>query len=111
VWSVLYLLIAVSYGYVLLLCIKGTAPYAVLLPLILNLITNALYTPLQFGLRNLWLATIDILLVLATLIWTLLAVYPYTHWASLINLPYLAWVCFATILQISITILNPRQTY
>ena len=73
---------------------------------ILNLIFNFAFTPLQFGLKNNLLAAADILLVLATLIWAMVAIYPHTRWIALANVPYLLWVIFATILQLTITYLN-----
>ncbi len=106
VWSVLYVIIAASFGYVAYLYFKGTIPFAVLLPFILNLIFNAAFTPLQFGLKNNLLATIDIVLVLGTLVWALYAIYTYVPWVTYVNIPYLAWVTFATVLQITITYLN-----
>lgn len=106
VWSVLYVIIAASFGYVAYLYFKGTIPFVVLLPFILNLIFNAAFTPLQFGLKNNLLATIDIVLVLGTLVWALYAIYTYVPWVTYVNIPYLAWVTFATVLQITITYLN-----
>jgi benzodiazapine receptor len=76
VWTVLYLVIAVSFGYVLLQTLKRRYPFAVLLPFILNLVFNLAYTPIQFGLKNNALASVDILLVLGTLVWALLVVWP-----------------------------------
>ena len=106
VWSVLYVIITASFGYVAYLYFKGTIPFAVFLPFILNLIFNFAFTPLQFGLKNNLLATIDIALVLGTLVWALYAIYSYIPWVTYVNIPYLAWVSFATILQITITYLN-----
>jgi len=106
VWSVLYIIIAVSFGYVFYLYYKGVVPFLVILPFILNLLFNFAFTPIQFGLKNNLLATIDILLVLTTLIWALYAIYHYVPWVSYVNLPYLAWVCFASVLQLTITYLN-----
>ena len=76
------------------------------LPFLLNLVFNFLYTPLQFGLQNNYLATIDILLTLGTLIWALIAIWPRARWVVYANLPYLLWVCFATVLQLTITFLD-----
>jgi len=81
-------------------------PFIIALPFILNLIFNFLFTPLQFGLKNNLLASIDILLVLATLIWAMFAIYPHLRWVAYIQIPYLLWVTFATILQLTITYLN-----
>ena len=59
VWSVLYLIIAISFGYVLVQCLRQRLAFRVLLPFILNLMFNAAYTPIQFGLKNNLLASID----------------------------------------------------
>lgn len=106
VWSVLYTIIAISFGYVFYLYYKGKIPKAVLLPFVANLGFNFLFTPLQFGLQNNLLASIDIVLVLATLIWAMKMIWPHARWVALANIPYLLWVSFATVLQFSITYLN-----
>lgn len=108
VWSFLYLIIFVSFGKVFLMAYNKQIPFIVVLPFILNLIFNFLFSPIQFQLQNNLLASIDILLILLTLIWALVAIYPYAKWISLINIPYLLWVSFATILQITITVLNSK---
>src|SRR3989344_1952242 len=77
VWTVLYTLIIISYGYVFYLYFAKRISFALLLPFILNIIFNLAFTPLQFGLKNNFLAAIDIILVLGTLIWALIAIYPY----------------------------------
>ncbi len=106
VWSVLYLLIAISFGFVFYKVWQGELPKIVLLPFVLNLIFNFAFTPLQFGLQNNLLASIDILLVLGTLVWTLFSIFSYIPWVAFINIPYLLWVSFATCLQLTITYLN-----
>lgn len=108
VWSFLYLIIFVSFGKVFLMAYNKQIPFIVVLPFILNLIFNFLFSPIQFQLQNNLLASIDILLILSTLVWALVAIYPYAKWVSFINIPYLLWVSFATILQITITILNSK---
>ena len=106
VWTVLYIIIATSFGYVAYRYFKGAIPFVVLLPFILNLIFNFAFTPLQFGLQNNLLAAIDILLVLGTMIWAGFAIFPYIPWVVYVNIPYLLWVSFATVLQLTITYLN-----
>lgn len=108
VWSFLYLIIFVSFGKVFLMAYNKQIPFIVALPFILNLIFNFLFSPIQFQLQNNLLASIDILLILSTLIWALVAIYPYAKWISFINIPYLLWVSFATTLQITITVLNSK---
>lgn len=109
VWSVLYAIIAVSFGTVFYYAAMGTISWMVALPFALNLVFNAAFTPLQFGLKNNVLASVDILLVLGTLVWALVSLWyasPELRWVVYVNLPYLAWVAFATVLQLTITYLN-----
>ncbi len=106
VWTVLYIIIAISFGAVFYRAFTAGLPWMVVAPFVLNLIFNFSFTWLQFGLKNNTLAAIDILLVLATLIWALVAIYPYIKWVALTNIPYLLWVSFATVLQLTITYLN-----
>lgn len=106
VWTVLYFLIAVSYLSVFRLFLQKKISGKVLLPFILNLIFNLAFTPLQFGLQNNLLAALDILLVLGTIIWMFVAIYKHARWVVFVNIPYLLWVSFATVLQLTITYLN-----
>lgn len=106
VWTVLYIIIAISFGTVFWAVAAGAAPAALALPFALNLVFNFAYTWLQFGLKKYVLASVDVILVLATLVWAMSAVYPTIPWLALINIPYLLWVSFATVLQLTITYLN-----
>jgi tryptophan-rich sensory protein len=106
VWSVLYIIIAVSFSYVGLMFFRREISFLVFLPFVLNIVFNLIFTPLQFWLKNNTLAAIDILLVLGSLFWALYAIYPKAPWVTYVNIPYLLWVCFATTLQLTITYLN-----
>lgn len=106
VWTVLYIIIFVSYGTVFRLALAGELPFPVALPFLLNLLFNLAFTPLQFGLRNNLLALVDIVLVLATLVLALSSLWPYLPWVAIFNLPYLLWTTFATVLQSAVTYLN-----
>ncbi|MFZ2167445.1 MAG: TspO/MBR family protein [Minisyncoccia bacterium] len=106
VWTVLYILIAISFGKVFLMAVRKELPLMVALPFALNLVFNLSFTYFQFGLQNNLLAAVDIVLCLATLAWALVAIYPRARWVALANIPYLAWVTFATVLQLTITYLN-----
>ena len=106
VWTVLYILIIISFGKVIQSFFKKEIPFLILLPFILNIIFNLIFTPLQFGLRSNLLAAIDITLVLITLIWAMVAIYPTFRWVTFMQIPYLMWVSLATVLQLSILFLN-----
>jgi benzodiazapine receptor len=106
VWTVLYAIIIASFGYVGYLWYQGKIGWMVALPFVLNLVFNFAFTPVQFGLQNLWLASIIIILVLVTLVWAMISIFPIAPWVVWINIPYLLWVSFATVLQLSITAMN-----
>lgn len=105
-WSILYTIIFITFGYIVFLVYKGTFPKKIVLPLVLNLVFNALFSPIQFGLRSNFLAAIDITLVLGTIIWLIAILYKQSKVLALTQVPYLVWVAFATVLQFSITWLN-----
>ena len=109
VWTGLYIIIFVSFGYVVYLYIRNFIPFIALLPFILNLIFNLAFTPIQFRLKNNWLALVDIVLTVGTLIWALYAIYSYASWVSYVNIPYAFWGIFATILQFTITLANRKN--
>ena len=106
VWTVLYIGIFISFGSVLALYLQKKIPLMVLLPFALNLAFNFAFTPLQFGLKSNILASVDILLVLATLLWAMAVIYPIKPWIAYVQVPYLLWVSFATVLQLTITYIN-----
>ncbi|HLD64385.1 MAG TPA: TspO/MBR family protein [Candidatus Peribacteraceae bacterium] len=106
VWTVLYAIIAVTFGYVFYKAFTKQLPWMVALPFALNIVFNVAFTPLQFDLQNNLLAALDILLVLGTLIRMLVAIWPFYRWVAIANVPYLLWVSFATVLQFTVTYLN-----
>lgn len=117
-WTILYIIIAISFGAVFYKAFAGKLPWITALPFALNLVFNFAFTPIQFGLKNNLLASIDVLLILATLIWALIAILITSLklnistgasdilWIALANIPYLLWVLFAAALQLAITYLN-----
>lgn len=105
-WSVLYVLIIISFGYVFLKVYQGEIPKWVALPFAINIIANLSFTPVQFGLNNLPLASLVILIVLGSLVWSMWAIWQYAPIVTYMQIPYLLWVSFATVLQLSITYLN-----
>lgn len=105
-WTILYFLIAISFGAVFVKIYRKKLKPKFALPFVLNLIFNFAFTPIQFGLKNNILAAVDVILVLVTLIWATLLIYPKVKWIAYMQTPYLLWVSFATVLQLTITYLN-----
>jgi translocator protein len=73
---------------------------------VLQLILNAAWTPLFFGLHRPDLGFVDIVLVWVSIIATIVLFYPIHVGAALLLVPYLAWVTFATALNFAVWRLN-----
>jgi tryptophan-rich sensory protein len=106
IWQILYPIIIVTFGYVFLQAIRGKVHWSVAVPFAINLVSNLIFTPIQFGMRNLPLAAVDILIVWATIVWMIVAVRRHYLWVAVAQLPYFVWVSIATVLQLSITWMN-----
>ncbi|WP_409994182.1 TspO/MBR family protein [Rhodopirellula sp. SWK7] len=103
IWQILYPIILISFGYVFVQSLRKKIPWKVTIPFAINLVANLLFTPIQFGLRNLPLAAIDILIVWVTIPAMMLVIWKHHRWVAIAQVPYLIWVSLATILQLSIT--------
>lgn len=106
VWSVIYPIIFAVNIAVALLLYNGKINWLIALPFWINLFFNFAYTPIQFGLKNQFLSSIAILLVFITIIWCMVAIYPYAKWITIAYIPYLIWVGIASVLQINLWWLN-----
>lgn len=106
VWTALYVLMAVSAA---LVWNKGLDKPAVRVALALfvgQLILNALWTPLFFGLKMPLLAFVEIILLWIAIVLTIAAFAKVTITAALLLLPYILWTSFAAVLNFSIWLLN-----
>lgn len=106
IWQILYPIIFVTFGFVFVQMGRGKIGWKTALPFAINLVANLIFTPIQFGMRNLPLAAVDILIVWGTIIWMSVAIWKHYRWVSLAQIPYFAWVSIATVLQLSITAMN-----
>jgi benzodiazapine receptor len=102
IWTLLYPIILIAYGFVFYKLFRREVSWLVALPFMFNLA----FTPIQFGLKNLPLACLDIALVLITIMWAMAAIWPQYKWVALAQIPYLLWVSTATVLQFQITLAN-----
>lgn len=71
-----------------------------------QLILNALWTVFFFGLENPALALVDIALLLAGILWTILLFWKISYPAALLLVPYMLWVGYASTLNTAIWWLN-----
>jgi tryptophan-rich sensory protein len=105
VWSVLYMAMAIA-GWLVWLRHRNIA---VASPLTLfggQLVLNALWSILFFGLQTPGAALVEILTLWAAILATLLSFWKISTIAGWLFVPYLAWVSFATILNFEIWRLN-----
>jgi hypothetical protein len=58
------------------------------LPFAINLVANLLFMPFFSGLRSVQLGAADIVIVWATIIWCVLAIWPHYRWVAFAQGPY-----------------------
>jgi benzodiazapine receptor len=106
VWTILYLLMAIS---AFIVWQKGLANTAVKIALILyliQLILNALWSVIFFGLKLPLPAFIETLLLWSAIVFTILAFARVSMLSALLLIPYILWVSFAAVLNFFIWFLN-----
>ena len=84
IWQSLYPIIIVTFGFVFVQAFRSKVGWMVALPFAINVAANLVFTPVQFGLRNLPLASVDILIVWATILWMMIAIWPHCKWVTLV---------------------------
>lgn len=105
VWTLLYLAMGVAAW--LVWRERGWRDAALPLGLfVAQLVLNLIWSGLFFALRSPGLAAIEIVLLWAAILATLVAFWPISRWASLLFVPYLVWVSFASFLNFTIWRLN-----
>lgn len=98
VWSVLYTLMGVSAW----LAWRARAPRAAWVAFGIQLALNVAWSALFFGLRSPALALVAIVALAIAIAATLALFWRASRWAGALLVPYLAWVCFASVLNASI---------
>lgn len=103
IWQILYPIIFITFLFVLVQALRKKVPWKVAAPFAINLVANLVFTPIQFGLRSLLFAAVDILVVWGTIIWMIVVIWKHYKWVAIAQVPYLVWVSIATVLQLSIS--------
>ena len=105
VWTVLYLLMGVAAWLVWRQAGFGGASAALSL-FVVQLVLNALWSYLFFGLQRLDLALVDIVVLWGTILAVAVLFWGANRLAGALLVPYLAWVGFATVLNFVLWRLN-----
>ena len=106
IWTALYLLMAIAAWRVWRAADRDTRRGPLTL-FALQLALTLGWTVVFFGLEKIGAALATIVVLDVGVVVTTLAFRPIDRWAGLLMLPYLAWVAFATVLNIAIWRLNP----
>lgn len=107
VWSTLYIMMGIAAGLVWdRIDLESELVKKALVVFAIQLALNALWSYLFFGLHNPMLAGIEIVILWLMIFETYTQFYKINKIAAYLLLPYLAWVSFAMVLNISIWWLN-----
>jgi translocator protein len=105
VWTTLYILMGISF-YIILKKAKSEDLTKLTTIFVVQLTLNFLWSFIFFKYQNLGLALVEIVLMWASILTMILVFYKTDRLAGLMNIPYLLWVSFATLLNASIYYLN-----
>jgi tryptophan-rich sensory protein len=106
VWSVLYAMMGASFALVWHGAEPGVVRQRVFRLFFIQLALNLCWSPVFFGAHQIALALAVIVLMALTIFLTILAFRPINRTASLLLVPYLLWVCYATYLNAGYLYLN-----
>lgn len=105
VWTVLFILIGISFY--LIWVKKPIAKFRfVSYVYFVQLGLNFLWSVLFFGLRNPLLAFLEIILLWISIVLLMISFYKISRMSAYLLVPYLLWVSFASVLNLSIVVLN-----
>lgn len=106
VWTVLYLLIGVSAFLVWRKGITNAAGRTAAAAFILQLIFNAAWTPIFFGVKQPLIALGDIVMLWLAIIAMIISFWKVSKPAAILLVPYIIWVSLAAVLNTAICMLN-----
>jgi tryptophan-rich sensory protein len=106
VWTVLYIMMAFSAFIVVGKGLDTPAVKIALIAFVIQLILNALWTPVFFGAHLIFLALLEIILLWLAILFTIVTFYKVSISAALLLIPYLLWVTFAAVLNAALWLLN-----
>lgn len=106
VWTILYILMGISLYRILMLGKLGENIRKEIIVFSIQLILNLAWSIIFFYIGNIFLALLDLILLIIFVYITIVLFYKKDKIAGLLLIPYGFWCCFALILNYSIYILN-----
>lgn len=105
VWTTLYILMGISF-YLVYQASRKDERKKVVFVFITQLVLNFFWSIIFFSWQQPGFAAIEIIAMWLSIAYMIYVYYPIHKTASLLQVPYLLWVSFATVLNISIFLLN-----
>lgn len=106
VWTILYTLMGISLYLIWQNGLNKKEVKSAINLFLIHLAANALWTIIFFGIKNLTLAFLEILVLLALIVAVMIKFHKINKTAAYLLIPYLIWVSFATYLSFSFWLLN-----
>jgi len=106
VWIILYFLMGIAFGIFFYNSFEKKTQRLGIIAFSLQLFFNGMWSFVFFGLKNILLGLGTIIILLVTIIFCIKQFKKVSMFSSYLMFPYLFWVFFATILNISILIKN-----
>jgi translocator protein len=105
-WTILYCLLGISLA--MILHARGAKGRSTAIGVFaLQMVLNLLWSPIFFAAHQVSVALIEMLFLLGAAIATYFVFKPIRKTAALLILPYILWLCFATVLNFELDRLNP----
>lgn len=105
VWTILYILMGISFYKIM--NDEGKYKEEAKLIYYIQLVTNALWTPIFFGFKQYFLAFTWLLMLLVFVIFMVTIFYKINKKSAYLQIPYIIWLLVALYLNFGIFILNP----
>ncbi len=106
VWTVLYLLMGIAVFLIWQRGLSDKLGKVALACFILQLVFNAIWTPIFFGMKQPLIAFGVIILLWLSIAATIICFYRVSKLSAVLLVPYIVWVSFAAVLNAAICILN-----
>ncbi len=110
VWTLLYLLMGIAAARIWNVRMENDAAFPALVAFGSQLVLNGIWTPIFFGWKKIGLAAVEIVVLWISIVLTIVSFWLVDHAAAWLIVPYLAWVSFASVLNVAIWRLNRRGT-
>ncbi|OGF31504.1 TspO protein [Candidatus Falkowbacteria bacterium RIFOXYD2_FULL_35_9] len=106
VWTILYVLMGISVYLIWRKLEKNEKVRSAFIFFWVHLFFNAIWSIIFFGLQSPVLALVDIVIIWLMILMMIIWYWKIEKWSSILLWPYIIWVSFASVLNLSIVMLN-----